>query len=58
MNIEGRLADFRAKLQEQIKLKEQANANIYYLSGAIDVLVSLQKDAEMPITELKEEVKE
>jgi hypothetical protein len=55
MNIDGRLAELNKKLQEQVKAKDTAMANIHYLHGAIDVLNALKQDAEQPITELQTE---
>jgi len=52
MNIQGRLAEYNQKLQEQIRAREQAHANVFFIQGAIEALTLLERDEQQEIVEL------
>ncbi len=55
MNIDGRIAEFTKKLQEQVKTRDTAIANIYWLQGAIAALTALKEDEAKPVSEIATE---
>jgi len=58
MNIEGRLSEYKQKLQEQLRAKEQVQANIFFIQGAIEALQLLEKDEQQPVVELDGDIVE